>query len=320
MAVRVTSEVEFPASRNWSDWVPNNRPSLADIPMWRQFNPGWLADVTDWEVDTKRTELALGWNDRVRNSTLKGTVEGVASGAPYQRLDTIPTRMTKVYEATTVPSLFNLFPSKTVPLPDYVAGDRSTVLRRLGDPTVTGSDAQSFLIDPKAGKYYELSAFGPSLWPFTFVAPYRADGITIWDLNKDWKGQRGGITGAKVPFLPMLPRYEEYETSIEHALHFVAAGYAKEKVGIAQGTDGYIVGHPLRAGERFRLKKSVAEMLSEKANKHELALIVALQKYGMILTDRTADWLPHALRQPMDPRVQVDLDLRLSDFDILYQA
>lgn len=319
MAVKVTSDLELPASKNWNDWLPNPCPNISGLDLWKSFNPGWLKDVTHFPVDQQRTFLMTGWDDVIRTDTTKGTRNGVHGGAPFQRLDQIPVRSTKVYVAKQNPSLFNLFPSINVPLPDYVPGDRNTVLRRFGDPTVAGSDAQSFLILPltdSSGFYYELSAFGPSIFPY----PFRADRVEVWDLAKDWRTQARGITGAKVPFLPMLPTFEEYETSINHALHFVAAGYAPELTGIARSTDGTIVGHPLRAGERLRLKQSSADRLlgSSTITKHDRTLVQALLTYGMILTDKTGLDVPHNLRQPMDPRVEVKLPIRLVDFEVVY--
>ena len=323
MAVRVTSDVEKPKSGNWDDWVPNNRPDISNIDLWDSFNPGWKVDVSDFEIDKWRTELALGWDNIIRTSTYKGTVRGVHSWTPFQRLDQIPTRKTKVWLAKTPGTLLKPFPSVTIPLPDYIAGDRATVLRRFGDPTVTGTDAQFFAIDPLNMKYYEAASFGPSAWPFSvLVAPYRADHVSVWDLSKDWVGQKTGCSASKIPVLPMLPTYEEYESTIDHAIHFVAAGYAKdETVGMATGTDGPIVGHPLRAGERFRLREDVAAQLflDPALTKHERALVVALRKYGMILTDKTALDVPHAIRQAQDPRIKVELQIRLSDFDVLLQ-
>lgn len=324
MAVRTTWDTELPKTNNWNDWLPTSCPDISDLDLWARFGQEWNQEVRSMKVDTTRTNLMMGWNDKVRSNTTKGTIDGVHGGAPFQRLDKIPTRNTKTYVATAKPSLFNLFPSTIVPLPDYIPGNRATVLRRFGDPTVTGSDTQSFFLAPTGatgGRYYELSAFGPCLWPFSLIAPWRADNVEVWDMSIDWRNQRKGITGAKVPFLPMLATYEEYETSIDHALHFVANAYNKgEKVGIAKGTDGETVGHPLRAGERMRMtEEAYNRLLASSINKHSRAVVEALYKYGMILTDKTGTTVPHAIRHPMDVRVQVDLDIELKDFEVVVQ-
>lgn len=315
MAIRVTSSVDKPRSGNWNDWVPPPCPDISDLDLWRSFKPGWLEDVLSRPVDAVRTAGLPAWDDVIRTNTTKGTVNGVHSWTPFQRMDTIPRRNAKIWMAKTPGSLFNWFPSITIPLPDYVAGRRETICRRFGDPTVTGSDAQAFYVDPVAKKYYELSAFGPSVFPYA----WRADNVSVWDLSKDWKSQKEGITAAKIPMLPMLPTFEQYESgNIDHAIPFVANRYAPEVTGLARGTDGLYPDSPLRAGERLRLTEEAGvRLLGMNLSHHDVVLLKALRRHGMILTDRTGPDVPHSIRQAQDPRISVTLQIRLTDFEVL---
>lgn len=330
---RTVYEVDFGKyALNWDAWTPAPCPDMSDCPMW-PVNAPWkmLLDDPAFVVDDKRTEalstFTTSYTDRQGQEVvevigekgircqLRETRGGTFGHIPWHRLDKIAKVSTnRVYEASVPGSWWNLFPSKNVVLPE------SEPVRRFGDPTATGTDAQYFAVDKTRNLYYEVSAFGPSWFPFK----WRADRISIWRLDQDWQSQtKLGVTGAKIPLLPMIPKIEEYETGkIEHALHFIAAEYSPDGlVPPARGTDGDVPGHPLRAGERLRLRSDrVAAVLGDNPTKHDEALVYALINYGYILTDRTAIEVPHSMRQPQDPRLNVTIDLRLNDFEVVRQA
>jgi hypothetical protein len=86
--------------------------------------------------------------------------------------------------------------------------------------------------------------------------------------------------------------------------------------GIARKTDGTIPGHPLRAGERLRLR---ADRTPTTSSREEEALVQAMLSYGLIVTDRTSPDAGHNIRLPSDPTLSIDLtsQLRLTDFEVL---
>jgi|JI10StandDraft_1071094.scaffolds.fasta_scaffold114565_3 hypothetical protein len=317
MAPRPTSD-QGPPKGGWDNWVPPICPYIEDIDMWGKFNPPWKVDVSKHAVNKDRTARLAEYNDSVRIGVDRETVNGVHGGQPFMRLENQPCTNTKTYEAKIPPSWSRgLFPNQTIPLPDWNKGGE--YVRRFGDPTVTGTDAQAYMINGVTKKYYEMSSFGPSIFPYT----WRADRIHVWDLNVDWTKQNMGISAAKIPVLPMIPRIEEYETGrIEHAIHFVSASYSDEPwIAPARNSDPlkYLIkGHPLRAGERLRLRSDVAALLLlGPTTLHDRAFIYGVMKYGMILTDRTSPDVPHSVRQPMDPRLDMSIKLQLTDFEVL---
>jgi hypothetical protein len=305
------TSAERPAFANWDNWLPYDCPYVEDIDWWEQFNPPWVQGVVNLPVDLARTEAFHRLDTRVRCGAYEKTTGGVYGGVPFQRVDTQRTWATKVWEAKTPPSsVRGFFPSTTVPLPLWV--------RRFGDPTVTGTDAQSYLVDGQAGKYYELAAFGPTVWPFTWIAPWRADRVMVWDLKRDWRLQRrGAINAARFPILPMIPRVEEYEAGfIGHALHYVCAGYSPAFIPPAAGSDGDVSGHPIRAGARLRLTDAAIRRLAPNTM-HDRVLIDCLSTFGAIADDKTDPKAGDMIRQPMDPRLDITLELRRTDFEVL---
>lgn len=306
----------MPRLANFSDKFPTV-PDITNVTWWKEFDKpelqSWNTDVSDYKVDTERTEALqkiAEKNPTVRCLSTSRTVP-VKSGVPLQ---SVSKTFTKTYEASVPPKYWpftkdNIFPNKLVPFPEVVY-------------ILSNTDEQWFGIDFANKKYYELSATGPT--PLNWPWPWRADGIRVWDLSKDWRLQKGGITGAGLPLWPMVPDPSRLEVGkeITHSLHFCSAGYAPEKVGIATKFDGEHPGHPLRAGERLRLR---ADRIPVCKNPAEIALVNAMLKKGLILTDRT-DYRPeseggasHSIRLPADPRVLISLDLKITDFEVLAQ-
>jgi hypothetical protein len=275
-------------------------PDTSSLTWWKEFNNGkdnWNKNIQSAGVDAQRTAALANLHQNVRCRTAPTSV-------PLQNVDLF---FTKVYEATVPPTLTNWFPSKRVPLPPVVY-------------ILSNTDEQWFGLDKKNSLLWECSAIGPTLlgWP----APWRADTIRTWDLKVDWRLQKSGMVGAGVPMWPMVPKPEDLLAGkdLGHSLHFVAAGYNKgEKVGIATKTDGETVGHPLRAGERLRLRWDRVPVCKNLA---ERTLVSALLTYGLILTDKTDDsplGPGHSIRLPKDPRITIDLDLSITDFEVLAQ-
>jgi hypothetical protein len=265
----------------------------------------WDVSIAGLPVDRERTNRLVDLHSHIRctrdSSNVRVPIKG---GVPLQLANT---KNTKVYEATAKPSWNNWFPSRQVPLPEVVY-------------ILSNTDEQWFGVDPVRGLYYECSAIGPTL--FGFPAPWRADRISVWDINRDWRTQRTGITAAKIPLWPMVPKVEKLLKGepLGHSLHFVAAGYqGGDWVGIARGTDGPFDDHPLRSGERLRLRK---DRIPTVRNAQEQCIVDAMLNEGLILTDRTRwdDLTPgHSIRLPADARVDIDLDIEITDFEVVVQ-
>lgn len=304
----VTTDQAEP-SWDYSNWVPPDPPDISDVDWWTWNNPPWLDGVVNRPVDHTLTQLMHEKHQhRVRCGGFDGVERNRASGCPFQRVDTV-TSTTKVYEHSR--SRFLYWPTVRVPLPD--------VVRLFGDPKPVGSDAQALLVDGRTKTYWELSACGPSFWFEALIAPWRAGSIVKWDLTKPWMSQRG-ITAAKIPLLPMLPTFEQYDSGyIGHALQLAAAGYSNQWIPPARDSDGKTPGHPLRAGTRLRLRSDARTRLIQQAQLtyHDRVLLDCLTTYGAIVCDYTDPEQGDLLRQPMDNRINVTVELTRRDFDIL---
>lgn len=291
--------------------MPPACPDISDISFWPDSAP-WCEEVRGRQVDKVLTDRLVepGVNKPIRCGANYKTVSGVHPGVPFQRVDNQPTTVRRVYEANVPPSWSRgLFPTTPVPLPN------TEWVRRFGDPTATGTDCTAVFVDGAARKVYEISAFGPSTLDGT---GWRSDRVIVWDLNRDWRDQQGGICAAKIPFLPMLPTIEQYERlDIGHALHLVLAGYSNAApTGFSRGSDGTVPDHPLRNGARLRLTDE-AYMRIQPQTRHDRALLFALYTYGVVVTDRTSPTVNHNIRQPMDRRLNVTVTPNLTDFEVL---
>jgi hypothetical protein len=273
---------------NVAGWKPSERPDISDLDMW----PGapWRGRINGRPVDHARTDVLEQVDVQVRCHV---GVERQWGGVPYQRVDG---RAKK----NVVPVKFWTRMPWRVPLPPTV--------HRVDDPLNSPtSDAQAFLIDGTT--IYELSAAGPGWLGF------QAGSVNVQQIDGPWGNQPSTCAG-RIPMLAMLPTVEELlDGHIPHALHM--AGPASPRFHPpARGSDGLFPDHPIEYGDRLRLRPDRAELLlASSPNICERAVIEAYRDYGGIWNDRTG---PHALtRLPMDPRVRIKVDLRLTDFEIV---
>ena len=174
-------------------------------------------------------------------------------------------------------------PAEHLPLP--LEPDK---VRREGDPT--GAFDQHWLgYDPTARVLYEAIQLG-RLWLASDDAPFRwtvgwegiVGPVARWDTSKLWNdpSQPQGVVATRIPLLPLIIRYDEYATGvIDHAIFSVFPNYAKEITGAARGGDGDIPGHPVRGGERLRLKEQFV-------TDHPFSR--AAHEYGLFCGDRNA--------------------------------
>jgi len=308
-----------PAGASWNDWLPPACPDISGIDMWPDTAP-WREDVSNRQVDqalTKRLAEA-GVNKPIRTGSRYQTAKGVRSGQPFQLVysdDLRSARYRKVYENKVPPSWTRgLFPSTMVPLPN-APGDW---VRRFGDPTCIGTDSGAIFLDADERILYEISAFGPTTADGTL---WRSGKVTAWDLDRDWREQPGGCTAAQVPLLPFVPTIEEYNSEIRHAFRLSIGGsYAKAPpIGFSRGTDGSVVGHPLRNGARLRMTEEAAQRLLQRATEltnHDLVHILAARRYGFVVMDQCGG--DHAVMQPMDPRLKITIEYSLTDLEVLF--
>jgi hypothetical protein len=85
----------------------------------------------------------------------------------------------------------------------------------------------------------------------------------------------------------MICRWDEIRRGrIEHAIFGVLPNYAPAKTGPARGSDGSLVGHPVRAGERLRLRRAAVERFSPGTAARIIAQ--ALYEYGWVQLDKNA--------------------------------
>ena len=187
--------------------------------------------------------------------------EGVSYGLPYQLVDAdgvMTPALDKTRPVTLDPDLGLQWPTEYLPLP--LEPDK---VRREGDPT-GAFDKHWMGYDPTARVLYEVIQLN-RLWladeenQFRWTVGYNGivGAVARWDTAKVWNepGQPPGVVATGVPLLPLITRYDEYAAgAVNHAMFCAFPNYANEFTGAARGGDGDIPGHPVRGGERLRLK------------------------------------------------------------------
>jgi len=273
-------------------------PPLPTTTWWAEQLPPWTQRVDRREVDRTRTAQLEWFDRRVR----------VAGGVPLQ---IAATRTTRTLNRSVAGTWTNPFPSVPMPFPARVWVDQKT------------TDFMWFGVDPERNVYWEASEVGPfGLFKWETSSLWAMGHVRIYDLGGPWDEQQRSITGGGLPMWPMVPSIEALDAGaggVQHALHFVVSGgYSSEPfVSPARKTDGTRPGHPLRAGARLRLTPWAHERLSATANgPHDAAILSALRDYGAIVNDRTAD-VGHSLRLPDDPRLDVTVEMQLTDFQVV---
>lgn len=278
--------------RSWSnpEWIPDELPNLDGV-LWG--DAPWIEQERSTVVDKVPTAALADWDIRIR-CHVGGIWKGVRGGVPWQLVDSAG-RRTKVVD--------QWGRDFSVPLPSTV--------NRLGDPGGTSGDLQWFGIDPTALLMWECSSLRPT--PFG----WRAHAVHVHDLSKPWLFE-GSLAGGGLPIVAGVPRPEEFARGhIDHALWITLDEYAPEVTGFAAKTDGETPGHPLRAGEHLVLPADWEPEPGVDLTDDERTLIDAMSdpNRGLIVNDKTGDGTGN-IRLPMDPRVLIDLEFMLTDFDV----
>jgi len=275
------------ALRRWQQWPI---PTMPDLPLapWDGV-PGcfWKQSIASAAVDLGRTVQLPAVDIPLETAGGNVPYKGFSYGLPYQLVDSTGV-MTPALDKTR-PVTVDLrtrelqWPTEYLPLP--LPPD---VVRREGDPT-GGFDKHWMGYDPPARVLYEVIQLN-RLWladeenRFEWTVGY--DGIVgpvaRWDTSKLWNapGQPPGVVATEVPLLPLIVRYDEYAAgAIDHAIFCVFPNYATEITGAARGGDGDIPGHPVRGGERLRLKEQF--VTSDPISR-------AAHEFGLFCGDRNA--------------------------------
>lgn len=149
-----------------------------------------------------------------------------------------------------------------------------------------GSDHHILIVDKDACKLYELFAASKSA-----SGAWRAGSGAIWNLRLNHLRPNGWTSAdaAGLPILPGLARYDEVAAGvIAHALRFTAPTTRSAHIYPARHDAGAGNDPALPAmGLRVRLKSSVS---LAGFSKQARIILVALQRYGMILADNGSPW------------------------------
>ncbi len=336
MPAMTIAEVDARYQFDWTKWPVPVMPDLPLEPWGAVSGCFWQEQITQAPVDVFRTNALPQYDLPMTAHAGDVPWQGSSYGMPFQIIDS-GIRTTKVWDQSR-PIKWNwftpTFPLVNVPLPD--------VVRREGDPGGS-SDLHWTGYDPVRRVLWEgitlrksalnrLQTFGTTDW----VASYNGGGpaFSRWDTSKPWNapGQPLGVVAANIPKMPLLARWEEIQRGrINHALFGVLPNYSPERTGPARGGDGSWVGHPVRAGERLRLRRSVVERFAPGTAARVLA--EALWEFGWVLADRNDPTLGPVLTGrggfslTMDRRwTEGDtkigplgkFELRLKDFEVVF--
>jgi hypothetical protein len=275
-------------------------PDTPTVTWWARDLPPWEQRVVERPVDGVRTRQLATVDDRVR----------LYPGVPLQlAASKTTTTFNREIPGTLVP--FNPWPTSPMPFPEQTWVDQWT------------TDFMWFGIDPVRGLYWEATEVGP-FTPLRWLPAERwsMGYMRLFNLSQPWDKQRVGLCGGGLPMWPMVPRIADLDAGaggVRHALHLVVSGgYSSDPfIPPARKTDGIVRGHPLRAGARLRLTVDAYDRLSVQAKTpHDAAVLWAQRHYGVIVNDRTLNG--HACRLPADPRLNVTVAERLTDFEVLF--
>lgn len=275
---------------DWSKWPV---PQMPDLPIepWAGVQVFWKEAITDRPVDAARTAALV--NHEIPIGTHGGDKpwEGSSYGMPFQIIDS-RSATTKVWDLAR-PITWNWWtptlPIVNVPLP--------YVVRIEGDPNGS-SDLHWYGFDPKTQVLYESIVTNKSWvnnWKTFFTTDWcvgysgGGPGIIRWDCTKpvNAPGQPTGVVGGGVPQFPMIVRWDEIKKGrINHAVFGVLPNYSPERVGPAKGSDGTFKNHPVRGGERLRLKREAVERFALGTPGRVIA--EACWEYGWVQADKNS--------------------------------
>ena len=159
-----------------------------------------------------------------------------------------------------------------------------------GDPTSPG-DHHCLAFDVGNCQLYEVYNI---LW--TSSTTFTAASGTIWDTSSNAPGNGSGSDAAGLPITPLLIRYDELieAGAIQHALRFTCASTEQGHIAPARASASSSAGSGIPSnphdptyppmGMRVRLKATY-DPTAHGFPAPIVAILVAIQKYGLILAD-----------------------------------
>ena len=269
---------------------------LAALEVFPSDNP-WNTLVTDWPLhpDSKQIVAAIGTDkplrynpdmayvlvpsDQPRIAVKLTEYAGESDPGPYPVPDILPIEgWPAEYQRRTNGRKYTL---------DDVQRDRENA----------GGDRHAIVVDPVNRMLYEFYAAKKT------DAGWQAAGAAIFDLKSNRLRPDGWTStdAAGFPLFPAMVRYDELKRGvIDHALRVTVPRSRKSYVYPATHHAGHGTEPSLpRMGERLRLRKNfdVSGFSPEVRT-----ILVALQRYGMLVADNGIAW---AVSVAPDPRIPV---------------
>ncbi|MGO9836707.1 MAG: hypothetical protein ACLP1X_21130 [Polyangiaceae bacterium] len=195
-----------------------------------------------------------------------------------------------IVAANTPPVTATNFAYNSMPYPNPWPFPANAVIEG-GDPTTAG-DHHCLAFDVGNCKLYEVYNI---LWGAGMTTFTAASG-TVWDTTIDDPGNGSGSDAAGLPITPLLIRYDELigEGAINHALRFTCTSTEQGHIAPARASASSSAGSGVPAnphdptfppmGMRVRLKASY-DPTAHSFPPPIVAILVAVQKYGLLLAD-----------------------------------
>jgi hypothetical protein len=183
-------------------------------------------------------------------------------------------------------------------------------------PLENGSDSHALVVDRDACKLYELFAAEKQ----NDGASWHAGSVAIWSLRSNKLRPRGWTSAdaAGLPILPGLARYDDVRRgSIDHALRFTVSQTRNAFVFPARHFASSLTDPDLPPmGMRFRLRASFDV---SKYPRQARIVLVALKRYGMLVSDNGSDWFVTGAPSPKwnDDQLNTLKQVRGSDFEVV---
>lgn len=183
-------------------------------------------------------------------------------------------------------------------------------------PLEDGGDRHAIVVDRAACRLYELFAVQPPAGG----SGWRAGSGAIWSLRSNRLRPRGWTSAdaAGLPILPGLARYDDVRRgSIDHALRFTVRQTRRAFVFPARHFASSLTDPDLPPmGLRLRLRASFD--VSDYPRQARIVL-VALQRYGMLVADNGSDWFVTGAPSPHwdDEALNTLKRVRGADFEVV---
>jgi hypothetical protein len=288
------AEVDARYAADWTRWPVPTMPDVPTEPWAGIVGTFWTDDISARPVDTERTRALIDYDVPISSHAGAPPWQGSTYGQPYQLINNEP--VTQVWDQSQ-PVRWRwftpTFPITGVPLP--------AVVRREGDPAGS-SDLHWTGWDAAANVLWEIITLRKTSRLQTWgrcdcVAGYNGGGVSIarWDCSRRWdaSGQPRGVVAGGTPKFPLICRFDQAvraivsgdpDAALGHAVFGVLPTYSPGVTGPARASDGALVGHPVRAGERLRLPWHRAR--EYKAGTLARVLANTLAKHGWVQLDK----------------------------------